>query len=280
MGSQTFSSRKQPDGLSWRMYRCERCDTVYASPVFPVDVLRSAYESADFDTVHEAGSAAATYANALFPLLKQRDCSHSGGALEIGAGTGAFLPYLVDAGYAPVTGVEPSIAAVNHAEDDVRKWIRHGFFDVADYQSATFDLICCFQTLEHVDNPAQLSREIFTLLRPGGVAAFVTHDYRAPINRLLGRRSPIVDIEHLQLYSAQSLNFLLRDSDFQDISVARLRNTYPLRYWVRLAPMPDWACRFAQAGLGALGMGSLSVSLNVGNLLTIAQKPLSREDGG
>ena len=42
----------------------------------------------------------------------------------------------------------------------------------------------------------------------------VCHDRRAPLNRALGARSPIMDIEHLQLFSQASARALLERTGF------------------------------------------------------------------
>jgi hypothetical protein len=87
---------------------------------------------------------------------------------------------------------------------------------------------------------------------------------------LLGRRSPIIDIEHLQLFSPNNLTFLLEKANFKQIAVESFRNSYPLRYWLRLAPLPMKQKVLALAD--AAGIGGLSVSANVGNILTTAWK--------
>jgi hypothetical protein len=105
------------------------------------------------------------------------------------------------------------------------------------------------------------------------VLALVTHDYRAPINRLLGRRSPIVDIEHMQLFCPESLRRLLSGAGFSAPAIAAIRNAYPLRYWLRLVPLPGAMKATCIAGADAVGLGGLRISVNVGNLLTVARKP-------
>src|SRR5207245_2817162 len=90
----------------------------------------------------------------------------------------------------------------------IRPTLREGVFVEGDFEPGSFDLICCFQTMEHVSAPRALAESCWRLLRPGGLLSLVTHDYRAPINRLLGRRSPIIDVAHLQLYCRSSLTEL------------------------------------------------------------------------
>jgi 2-polyprenyl-3-methyl-5-hydroxy-6-metoxy-1,4-benzoquinol methylase len=46
------------------------------------------------------------------------------------------------------------------------------------FETASFDAICCFETLEHVENPASLLREFHRLLTPGGrVVVSVPNDW-------------------------------------------------------------------------------------------------------
>ena len=96
----------------------------------------------------------------------------------------------------------------------------------------------------------------------------VCHDRRAPLNRALGERSPIMDIEHLQLFSQASVRALLERTGFGDIGVRRFTNRYPLHYWLKLAPVPEpreaGARRRRASRPAAL---RLAVPLPVGNLV-------------
>src|SRR5205085_12443626 len=129
-------------------------------------------------------------------------------------------------------------AAMYAAPALIRPFIHEGIFAEEELAAESFDLVCCFQTLEHVSAPKALTEACIRLLRPGGVLALVVHDYAAPINRLLGRRSPIIDIEHLQLFCRSSIDKLLASSGFETVEITPLVNRYPLRYWLRLAPLP------------------------------------------
>ncbi len=199
-------------------------------------------------------------------------------ALEIGTGTGVLLERLLDLGFAQVIGIEPSKTAIDAAEPRIRPLIREGVFAEADFAPESFDLICCFQTLEHVPAPRALTESCLRLLRPGGALAFVTHDYTALINRVLGRRSPIIDIEHLHLFCRPSLDRLLMASGFSVGQIIGLSNRYPLRYWLRLSPLPGPLKRMTSRVVEALGLGGVRIGINLGNLLAVGHKPAARPD--
>ena len=124
-------------------------------------------------------------------------------------------------------------------------------------------------TLEHVPDPLNLVLQCRRLLIPGGMLALVTHSHRALINRLLGCRSPIIDIEHLQLFDIDSLRFLLHAQGFQGVVVSPLRNTYCINYWERLLPLPRVLHKVLQRVFTVSRLGERKISLNVGNIFSV-----------
>jgi SAM-dependent methyltransferase len=266
----SFASRKLPEFMSYRLLRCSDCETVYAVAAPGAEMLADAYAAAGYDSSEEAALAADTYAAALARTIA--GLPQRGRVLEIGTGTGVLLERLLDAGFAEAMGIEPSRAAIDAASPAVRGLIREGVFVETDFAPASFDLICCFQTLEHVPDPRALVRSCARLLRPGGALALVTHDYTAPLNRLLGRRSPIIDIEHLQLFCRPSLDRLQRDAGLQTQKISAIVNRYPLRYWLRLTPLPGGLKRAMDRLLAVTSLDRVRIGVNVGNLLAIGHK--------
>ncbi|ADK85527.1 Methyltransferase type 12 [Desulfarculus baarsii DSM 2075] len=270
VGSFTYASRKTPEFMRHRLVRCLYCDTVYAPSPPPERVLSRAYASADYDSWEEAECAAADYARVIAPLLKGLPAL--GGAVEIGAGNGAFLPHLRRAGFQAVLGVEPSRKAIEAASAQARPLLREGVFTPETLAENRPALICSFMTLEHLPDPRGFVQAAHDALVPGGLLALVTHDWKAALNRLLGLRSPIIDIEHLQLFTARALQRLLRDRGFEDIQTAAFSNRYPLRYWLRLSPLPAGVRRALTGPLGRLGLLTLPLSLPVGNVMATGRK--------
>ena len=78
--------------------------------------------------------------------------------------------------------------------------------------------------LEHVDDVESLARSVFRILKPGGYFLATGHNYRAWTTKLLGRRSPIFDLEHLQLFSPASLEYLYKTGGFTEVDVDSMAN--------------------------------------------------------
>lgn len=268
----SFASRKLPEYMSHAMVRCRTCDLAYVDRPPSQALLAASYHAADYDSAEEAEDAADAYAGAMARVLSALKGRRA--ALEIGTGTGAFLDRLRDAGFSTTVGVEPSRAAIDAAPLHRKDWIREAIFVEEDYAPASFDLICCFMTLEHVREPGALVSSALRLLRPGGVFVGVTHDRRAWINRLLGRRSPIVDIEHMQLFSAESVKQLLRRAGFHDVGASSFRNSYRPSYWLRLVPLPDSVKNPLAAKLRGSVLDRRRITVNVGNVLSWGFKPV------
>jgi SAM-dependent methyltransferase len=268
-----FASRKVPEYMHYRLVECARCELVYANPGPAGVVLEEAYREAAYDSSEEAYCAARTYARflpAITTRLPRREA-----ALDIGAGDGAFVEQLLAAGFSDPVGVEPSTAPIDSAKPEIRAHLRQGLFAPQDFTAQSFSLITCFQTIEHLADPGVVFKQIFGLLDAGGAIFIVCHNRRALSARILGLKSPIFDIEHLQLFSPQSIKFGLESSGFTDVSIQTVKNRYPLRYWSRLLPFPARVKDPLLKFLGRSKLGSIQVSLPAGNIAAIGYRPRS-----
>ena len=265
VGKLSFASRKPPELMHWRLVTCAGCGLVYASPAPSGDELLREYRAADFDAGGESQYAADTYTGVIRKLLP--DLPDRDGALDIGAGDGALMERLLDLGFSGVVGLEPSAAARRAAPDRVREAIREEPFAAGTFAGGSVSLVTCLQTIEHLPDPLALCREARRLLKPRGALLLVGHDPEAWSARVLGRRSPIYDIEHLQLFGRAAFRTLLERAGFERIEVHMLVNRYPLRYWLRLARAPNGLVR-------ALGpVASLPLSVPAGNLWAVGYRP-------
>ena len=192
--------------------------------------------------------------------------------MDVGTGDGGFLHELLAAGFSEVSGVEPSAAPIAAADALVRPLIRHDIFRPDSFPADSLSLITCFQTIEHLADPLAFCRDALRALKPGGALLLVGHNRRAASAKLLGRKSPIFDIEHMQLFSPSSVRNLLRAADFTDVGVRTVYNQYPVRYWVQLFPFPKRMKMMLMGFLKTNPLGRLIIPLPAGNLAAVAYK--------
>jgi 2-polyprenyl-6-hydroxyphenyl methylase/3-demethylubiquinone-9 3-methyltransferase len=111
--------------------------------------------------------------------------------LDIGCGGGYLAEAFAADGF-QVTGVDPaanSIAAARRhaAETGLQIQYEVGRGEYLPFGDETFDIVCCCDVLEHVDDVGQVVREAARTLKPGGVFFYDT------VNRTL--RSKLVLIK-------------------------------------------------------------------------------------
>ncbi len=267
-----FSARRTPERLHYRMVRCTRCGLLRSNPILPVEELSRLYRASHFTYQCEAAFTARTYAHYLRRALAGRPWPRS--LMEVGCVSGFLLSEAARMGIPEVSGVEPSQEAIEHAEPALRSRIRCALYDADTFEPDSFDVICAFQVFDHVPDPAGMLRACFRHLRPGGLALFINHDSGALTNRLLGERSPIVDVEHTALYDRRTMRRILQKTGFGVREVFAVKNTHPLAYWVRLAPLPSVVKGPVLKVLERSAVGEIAVPLFAGNLGAIATKEL------
>lgn len=258
----TYASRKRPELMHYAYYECASCRHLFAIDDIDLGELFGNYRDADYDSVVESGYAARTYASAVAARVGRT----SGSLLDVGCGDGAFLQEARRSGLAGrVVGVEPSLAAIEASDPEIRANILVGALEQLEIEER-FDLVTFFQTIEHVRDPIAFLGRLRSLVAPGGHLAIVGHDWTSAVNRTLGTSSPIFDIEHLQIFSKTSMRVALERIGASDISVRPVWNTYPLAYWIKIAPpLMNQVLRIVPAPLSR----RIPVRLPVGNLLAV-----------
>jgi SAM-dependent methyltransferase len=171
-----------------------------------------------------------------------------------------------------VDGVELSADAVQQAHPDVRPRIRPGPLEADLFPAEAFSLVCGFQVLDHLLDPGEVLRLCGRLLGPDGVMFWICHDMGSPLARILGERCPVVDIEHPVLYDRDSVRLLFSRYGFEVVDIFGVWNSYPLDYWLYLAPLPRVLKSPVLAFLKASRLGRWPLRANFGNMGLVARK--------
>lgn len=272
----SFASRKIPEYMHWDLYECKNCMVLVSGNAPDFSALKDEYANAAFDSKNEADKASQTYMAYLKKFLPDFPRSK---VMDIGTGEGSFLKYLLAEGAGMdnygggVIGIEPSVSPIMAADESVKGLIRNEMFDASRFEKESFDMISCFQTIEHIPDSCNLLEGIYKLLKIGGYAYFVCHSYTSLVNRVLGFHSPIYDIEHLQIFSKKSIRKIFEKIGFSDIKTFDLKNKYPLSYWLKLFPLSiEKKKKFMEAMQKNKLLSKIEMSINVGNVGIIAKK--------
>jgi SAM-dependent methyltransferase len=266
LSAKSYSSRKIPELMHYSYFECVNCRTLFVDELPGSKFLENSYNKAEFVSRKDSVYAAKTY----FEELKHLKLLHAGKLLDIGCSDGAFISIVKSKSAVDVTGVEPSIHAINSSDVSVRENIRHTTLE-SFQRKYGFNIVTCFQTIEHVNDLNGLVVKSKELLLDQGHLVFVCHDRLSLVNRILGERSPIFDIEHLQILSKEGVRLLLQLNGFVDVRVNAISNTYPISYWLLLAPIPKFLKSFID-GKRSKWYLSWGIRIRAGNLLAVGRK--------
>lgn len=265
-----FSARRLPDRIHYRIAQCNTCGLVRSDPVADSATLGTLYRQSTFDYGTEVTNLRRTYGRYLDRL--RAFGVQKGSLLEIGCGNGFFLEEAQARGYADVRGVEPSAEAIAKAAPGVRERILCDMMRPGLFPEASFDVVCLFQVFDHLPDPAGVLSEAHRVLKPGGFVLILNHNIEALSARLLGERSPIIDIEHTYLYSPATLTRMAVAKAFAVRETGRVWNCYSLHYLVRLLPQPGVVKPRLLTALSRKPLCQVSLSVPLGNLYLIGQK--------
>lgn len=262
-----FSARRKRNRQHYRIVRCRACGLVRSDPVLSEKDLRGLYQESLFLYPQESRCAAATYASLVIPYFGLLPHPEQIRLLEIGCGDGSFLEEMQRRRLHVVTGVEPSIQAVEHAPETVKRAIMNEVFHRCFFPTEAFDVICAFHVLDHLSEPAEFIKECFRILSKQGMIILVCHNVDAWVNKVFGEYSPVFDIEHMYLFNPATLRNLLEPYDFIIRGEGKMTNTYPLSYWLRYVPMVN---RYVEQF--PLWLQNIQFTLYAGNMYICAQK--------
>ena len=267
LNSRTFSARRLPDGQHFRIVRCLQCRLMRSDPIVPPSVLETLYSQSSMQYAEEIPHLRKTYGRYLAEL--PRNGSRSQTLLEIGCGSGFFLEEAREQGF-DVWGIEPSADAQEWAVSQIRPRIVSGAFRSNVFPAESFDVIAAFQVLDHLPDPLATLQECRRLLRNGGILLMLHHNASAFSARLLGQRSPIIDIEHLFFYTPATMRALCERAGLEVVRVRSAINWISVAHLIELVPLPlSMKSRLLAT---PRRIGRFAVPLPIGNLVAVVRK--------
>jgi 2-polyprenyl-3-methyl-5-hydroxy-6-metoxy-1,4-benzoquinol methylase len=110
-------------------------------------------------------------------ILENKSIGNEEEVLDAGCGFGYLLSKFYEYDFRNLYGFDMSEFCINSAKErcdqfDVSLSLRHGDLKKTGYRDQQFGLIMCTEVLEHDKNPHLILKEIFRILKNGGVSFF------------------------------------------------------------------------------------------------------------
>ena len=224
-----------------RYVRCRKCALVFENPRLTEEELKTFYSDKSY-FIHAGGeepvSGYVDYFAQCSPQLQEEyfriveQCAGvpRGTYLDIGCGTGGVIGYARDKGWEAL-GQEISSWASSVGKKSGLNIIDKPLAE-AELADEAFDAVSMFDVLEHLPQPKEYLREIFRILKPGGVLVVETPNIDGLFARYLYKeRSELVKPRaHICLYGPRSAHRLFSTVPFHDVRI----QTFP--YCRRFTP--------------------------------------------
>jgi hypothetical protein len=137
--------------------------------------------------------------------------------LEIGSAYGFFLD-VAHGEFSQVLGIDLTDEGVRHTREQLKLPAIQADFLQHDFGDSRFDVVCMWDTIEHLRRPDLYVEKIASLTEPGALLAVTTGDVQSLIARMRGPKwRMIIPPVHLHYFSNESLTRLLNDNGFDVI---------------------------------------------------------------
>lgn len=186
-----------------RLVLCSDCGAIYENPRYPQEIIIKGYQSyaeAAHDSQHQM-RVKSFYGGlkAIEKYLPPRDAK----VLDVGTAGGGFLEAARQFGYDAV-GLEPSEFMVEQGNQRGLNIIA-GTLDDDLFPSASFDMVCLWDVLEHLADPKAALQAVHKILKPDGVLLINYPDIGTQVAKLAGKNFWWILSVHLVHFNKQSI---------------------------------------------------------------------------
>lgn len=234
--------KKQTKYFSYRKYsyyRCSSCKLVSTLPLPTNKVIKAHYLrkflNGNYSLLLKYDK---EYRNVYKDFIKiltnivadQNQKPSNMSVLDIGCFTGTFLVMLKKLGY-KVTGLELQDEAVEIAKKRLPKRIFSSDIMTDKIPGESFDIVSLLGLIEHVKDPTKLLKKCSKLMKPGSLMLIQTPNSSSlPAKVLKKYWPPFAPVEHIHLFSRESLELLLEKNGFEIVVSKNHVKKLPVSY--------------------------------------------------
>lgn len=228
--------------------KCTKCGLIYTNPRPPKTAIEEQYESEHYRDMLPRNTSQylrKIMTNSVNRLAFVEKYKQNGTLLDVGCAQGNFINVARSRGW-DITGVEVSKRFSGIARDKFKLNVHTGTLEDQNFVHETFDVITCFDVIEHLRDPLAYLHLCKRLLKKGGVIIAETCNTASLHQLVLGKRWQSDPAQHLYLFTPKTIRAIAEKAGFRVLTVNRRTgwenilaktdvNEGPVRYLASLA---------------------------------------------
>lgn len=253
---------------------CERCGFVTADLSLSEEEIQKLYSSEYYNGEEYADYLAdqeilqRNFRKRLKRLCRYREPDKEQSLFEIGCAYGFFLQVAKER-FGSVEGIDISADAVEYARKNLKLNAHSG--DYLKFRGdKKYDVICMWDTIEHLERPEQYIEKAYDGLKKDGLLCITTGDIGSLNARLRGRRwRQIHPPTHLHYFSRKTLSLLLAAKGFRVLETSYPANTLSLNTVLYTILCLKSRHERLYGFLKRLGLTNLNIAVNMHDFMFI-----------
>jgi SAM-dependent methyltransferase len=206
----------------YTLVRCAACSLVWLSHPPEPNEMHLHYTDAYDRQISAAGEGSPGRWRARNAALAPH--KQSGALLDLGCSSGSFLQSVRGNGW-DLYGIEMSTKSAKRAEAETGAKVFVGDILEAQFSPESFDVITCFDVLEHLYAPRRVMAKVGEWLKPDGIFYILVPNIDSAEAHVFGTYWHGLELpRHLFHYSPESLKFLAQSAGLREVSLETRRN--------------------------------------------------------
>jgi len=206
--------------------RCGQCNLLFVSPRIAREEITRTYSGRDYFERNQEQTGYRNYLqdrdlHLLFfrrQLAELENFAAKGRLLDVGCAGGFLVEEALRRGW-QAEGVELSEYASEYARSTLGLNVQTGSLRHARFPNGQFDAVVMDDVIEHLENPLADVREVWRILKCGGVFFIHTPNAASPWRHLMGKHwIHLKPDEHLFYFTPGTITQLLEKAGFQVLS--------------------------------------------------------------
>jgi SAM-dependent methyltransferase len=202
------------------MVRCLQCGFIYQNPRPSEEERLKSYQHylpQGTDEIEAWGRMMETVFTKGADLIERH--IPQGRLLDVGTGYGFFLALMQSRGW-EVTGLEASLSGARYGR---KRWglrILAQPWEKASFHEKAFDVVTAFYVIEHLPDPLAFFKEVYRIVRPGGMI-LLRYPHTTPIKNILSFMRVKNNLYHLPFhlcdFSPATMHRALKKAGFTEV---------------------------------------------------------------